>query len=390
MFGLRRRRPRRAVAANTRLSLETLNDRIQPVAGIGGAGNFAILGLHGGDVVVRGSNIVGDMGVGPRDEGSFRNTVETGTLVLDESASLNRPRRGFVGFAPTGGIVIRDLNPAQRDADAASAAYRALPATQSFGNIRNSLTINGNGGTNVINVNSLNYVSKTLTLNGNANDVFIINVNGDFNLNQSSVQLTGGLTASHVLFNFTTRGPEIDLSGARTVMNGTILSPRRGVEYWNAGMFNGAIVADSINLHNNARLNFVGFSPNAAVATATLGGTVNVDPGVDANGELLPPAPVEGAIVELLDSAGNLVKSTTTDANGNYSFSNIAAGTYSVHIAADPAYYSISVTPGTVDGNDSGSFGGTDLITSVVLTTGSAGSGYNFLLGFNTDGGNVN
>src|SRR5262245_28629171 len=98
MFALCRRRPRRAVASKTRLNLESLNDRIQPVAGIGAAGDFAILGLHGGDVVVRGSNIVGDMGVGPEDEGAFRNTVQTGTLFLDESASLKHPRRGFIGF----------------------------------------------------------------------------------------------------------------------------------------------------------------------------------------------------------------------------------------------------------------------------------------------------
>jgi hypothetical protein len=390
MFALCRRRPRRAVASNTRLNLESLNDRIQPVAGLGAAGDYAILGLHGGDVVVRGSNIVGDIGVGPQDEGAFRNTVHTGTLFLDESATLNRPRRGFVGYAPTGGIVIKDLNPAQLDADAASAAYDALPATQTFGNVSTSLTINSTGGTNVIDIYSLSYVSKTLTLNGDANDVFIINVTGDFNLSASSVQLTGGLTADHVVFNFPTRGPEIDLVGASTVMNGTILAPQRSVEYWNGGMFNGAIIADTIKLHDGARLNFVGFNPPSdTVVNATLSGTVRVVVGADENGDITEP--VAGATIELwLWTSEGLVldQSTTTDEFGNYSFSDIEPGTYSIRITADTeTYFYSAVIIGTVDGNENGQFGGSDQIDLVTLSSGSIGAGYNFLLGLNGGGG---
>jgi hypothetical protein len=45
-------------------------------------------------------------------------------------------------------------------------------------------------------------------------------------------------------------------------------------------------------------------------------------------------APVDGVTVELLNSAGNVVGTTTTAAGGYYLFDNLAAGTYSVRVAA--------------------------------------------------------
>ena len=43
-----------------------------------------------------------------------------------------------------------------------------------------------------------------------------------------------------------------------------------------------------------------------------------------------PPAPLPGAAVVLTNSAGTQVATTTADAKGNYTFSNIALGTYTV------------------------------------------------------------
>jgi serine-aspartate repeat-containing protein C/D/E len=46
---------------------------------------------------------------------------------------------------------------------------------------------------------------------------------------------------------------------------------------------------------------------------------------------------IEGILVTLLDAAGNPTgRTTTTDANGEYEFTGLAAGTYSVQFAADP------------------------------------------------------
>jgi len=53
------------------------------------------------------------------------------------------------------------------------------------------------------------------------------------------------------------------------------------------------------------------------------------------NGLLDPGEPgVEGVLVELRDSAGNVVQTTTTDLNGRYIFANLATGTYTVRFTA--------------------------------------------------------
>ncbi len=44
---------------------------------------------------------------------------------------------------------------------------------------------------------------------------------------------------------------------------------------------------------------------------------------------------IVGATVELLDAAGNVIATTTTDADGNYEFTGLDAGDYSVRFAAD-------------------------------------------------------
>ena len=45
-------------------------------------------------------------------------------------------------------------------------------------------------------------------------------------------------------------------------------------------------------------------------------------------------AGINGVTVELLDSGGNVIATTTTSGNGNYTFSNLAAGTYTVRVVS--------------------------------------------------------
>ena len=60
---------------------------------------------------------------------------------------------------------------------------------------------------------------------------------------------------------------------------------------------------------------------------------------------------IAGVTVKLFDSANNQVgTSTTTDANGNYLFSNLPSGTYTVEISAPASYKSSTGTNGSATG----------------------------------------
>ena len=101
---------------------------------------------------------------------------------------------------------------------------RGLTATQTFSSINNNLTINGNGGLNVIDVGSVQ--NANLTINGSANDYFVFNVSGQIQTNQV-MTLTGGVTASQILWNLTGTGTVLQTSGG-DVLVGTFLATDGG------------------------------------------------------------------------------------------------------------------------------------------------------------------
>jgi Carboxypeptidase regulatory-like domain len=113
--------------------------------------------------------------------------------------------------------------------------------------------------------------------------------------------------------------------------------------------------------------------------TATLSGSVTV---IDTG------APVSGVEIDLVDGNGNVVAYTATDRFGDYSFTNIAAGTYTVHEGAidQSVYFYWGNSPGMVNGATDGQFFDAQDISSVMLIGGNVGVNYNFLLG--TSGGN--
>jgi len=67
-----------------------------------------------------------------------------------------------------------------------------------------------------------------------------------------------------------------------------------------------------------------------ATAPNSLSGTVWKD--ANADGSLNEAGRIAGVTVELLDAAGNVVGVATTDANGNYGFTGLPDGTYTVHV----------------------------------------------------------
>ncbi|HEY2761193.1 MAG TPA: SdrD B-like domain-containing protein, partial [Pirellulales bacterium] len=88
--------------------------------------------------------------------------------------------------------------------------------------------------------------------------------------------------------------------------------------------------------------------------------------------------PLSGVQIDLRDSSGNVVATTTTDQQGNYQFINLVPGTYSVFEHQPAGYLEGMDMTGTVDGAAIGTHGGTDLLSQIVLGSGATGIHYDF------------
>jgi protocatechuate 3,4-dioxygenase beta subunit len=69
---------------------------------------------------------------------------------------------------------------------------------------------------------------------------------------------------------------------------------------------------------------------------------------------------VAGVTVELLDASGTVIATTVTDANGNYLFPNLAAGTYQVQFSNLPQGYTFTSQDATGGTGANAGIGGTD------------------------------
>jgi len=358
-----------SAAKRSRPTLEVLEDRSllssNPL-GLGAAGQFAVLGINGGDVNLNNASITGNLGLGPKETSTLRKSTVTGQFTYDPTSTPDLVKLNK-NFFVSGGAVKQDLSQAVADANAASSADAALTPTQTLGQLTDDVTLTGNGGTNVIKVRSVNYGNgDVLNLKGGANDVFIINVAGDFSLHHGKIQLKGGVTADHVLFNFPTTGSVINLSRDNSVINGTFLAPKRGVVFQDQAPFHGAVIAQDISIQGNAELNFVGFNlPSTGLSS--LSGTVLDEKAA---------AGLSGVTITLTTTDGLgqtvVVATTTTDGNGAFSFPGLAAGNYTITETLLGGYID--------DLNQIGSAGGTtsDCKFNVALAGGVDGTGYTF------------
>ncbi|MCO6455469.1 MAG: DUF11 domain-containing protein [Pirellulaceae bacterium] len=74
------------------------------------------------------------------------------------------------------------------------------------------------------------------------------------------------------------------------------------------------------------------FGYTVPVNPNTISGTVWNDTNADGTLNEAAPNGLAGVAVTLLDSNGNVIATTTTDGNGNYSFGNVPDGTYTVNV----------------------------------------------------------
>lgn len=88
--------------------------------------------------------------------------------------------------------------------------------------------------------------------------------------------------------------------------------------------------------------------------------------------------PLAGVVLRLLDLQGNIAGETTTDSNGEYEFTGLRPGEYSVIEVTPTGLFDAGEHVGTVNGKPVGSVSGDDLLAGVVLASGQVGEEYNF------------
>jgi hypothetical protein len=220
---------------------------------LGEAANYALFaGPNANSFSFMGaSNVTGNVAIGSGGQinWSLPATITGNMYVADATANNS-------GVTVNGSTYTNyNLDQAVSDAQAAASLAASLtPTTTVLGGRINvtsaaqSLTLKATGAQTVLDVSSITLTNGNLTLNGTANDVFIINVTGQQGLNtsgSSSILLTGGLTASDVLFNVEASGGNaVSMQGTTSaVINGTILALNTGVSL-NDDTLNGAIIAN--------------------------------------------------------------------------------------------------------------------------------------------------
>jgi choice-of-anchor A domain-containing protein len=357
-------------------TLEILEDRAQPSAAplsLGSAANFGVLGLQATSITSD-STIAGNVGVSLL--GTF---IGTGNSHI--TGDVDEHLLGvYLGSAPGGHVVVNSamLNQADTDAKSASSAGAALAPTQTFGSISSPTTVLGSGGLNVISIRG--DITSSLILNGTASDIFIVNLTGSLRLQgTSALGLGGSVTADHVIYNFVGSSGQLS-AGAGNVINGTILAPKSSVNF--AGtQVNGEIIGGGtlVSLGNGTAVNSVAFnSTPVVIANASLSGCAFVD--YNGNGVQDSGDNAYSNIMVTLTGVDNLGKSvsftTQTDANGDYTFAGLSAGTYSVTFSPPPS--GGTAVAGDVGGTSDGTVQNGNTIGNIALTSNSVGTDFNF------------
>jgi hypothetical protein len=203
--------------------------------GLGTAGKYAVLSLTGTFQNQSLVTINGDVGIGPYSLATTQATIN-GSLFYDPST-----RYAGTGSV-TGGTYVQSMMQPALDAWTASNLYKNY-ATQSnvFSSISAATTIVGQSGFNVFSLSGgITLNNANLTLSGSSSAYFVFNIYGGLALSgNASINLTGGLTASNVLFNFIGPGSALTTQIGDTV-RGTILSVGRSISF--DGVFIGEII----------------------------------------------------------------------------------------------------------------------------------------------------
>jgi hypothetical protein len=227
---------------------------------LGSAANYGVLGLTGTEIVTD-SNVTinGNEGI---SQGATLSIMAPSTVTgnVYEYASGQTTGAGHVG----GSIIVAPSTLTQNNTDVSSAVTTmgGLTATQTFSGISTATTITGSGGTNVIQINGdINLNDANLTLSGGPADIYVIRVTGKLALTgTASLNLSGGVKLTNVIYDFTGSTSDSINTHVNDVLNGYIVAPNLAMTL--DGIFNGEIIGgQNISLLSGATVNAVSAVP---------------------------------------------------------------------------------------------------------------------------------
>ena len=139
------------------------------------------------------------------------------------------------------------------------------------------------------------------------------------------------------------------------------------------GSGGGTVLGDDLlafNLTAGAQLTNYDF---CELAPASLSGSVWQES--DFNRQFDPgEVPIPGVLIELIDDTGDVIETTRTDSGGDYSFTNLEPGVYSVRESQPDTLFH----GGEVVGSEGGSVGADDLLVGINLRSGVDAVNYDF------------
>ena len=189
---------------------------------------------------------------------------------LYRSSHVTLAGRGkVVGLPKANDALMRHM---KADALHAGNTFSRLTRTQTVpGNaIRGELTLRGSRGFNVVDVTGIN-LTGTLTLTGPRGTEWVINDSGTFTDPSGAIVLRGGLTASDVVFNVTSRSARVTMKRAAKVGNGILLAPHSRLSL-SGRRWNGVVIGAGITLRSMTVVSAV----TPEIPTATVGISASV------------------------------------------------------------------------------------------------------------------
>jgi hypothetical protein len=171
-----------------------------------------------------------------------------------------------------------DLSAQQALVLSASSVLKNLTPDYSLGNVTTAQTFAAAGPVTVIDMSSLTLGgSSSITLTGNPNDIFVLNISGKLALTGSSIIGAGSIDPSHILINlYDSSGNLGTAAHIGNILNGTVLVPFDNVTFHS---MNGAVWAGDgeVTLMSGATLTNIPFVPEPStisliVLAGVLGG----------------------------------------------------------------------------------------------------------------------